>query len=94
MKAYQLIANPRHFTRGSLARDIHGKPCGTGPDAKPVYFDALGAIFWAYPNGTHNDEKFGEPCKRARELAKQKYDKRLGQLDHEEALTVFRELDV
>lgn len=94
MKAHQLIADPKHFTRGALARDAQGKSCGTGPTAKPVSFDALGAIFWAYPDGKHLDEKLGEPCRKARELAQQKYGLRLGQLDHEQALTVFRELDV
>lgn len=94
MKAHELIPQARHFTSGTLARDIHGKPCGTARDAKPASFDALGAIFWAYPDGRHNDEKLGEPCRRARELAHSKYGLRLGQLDHEQALMIFRELDI
>jgi hypothetical protein len=97
MKAHQLISDPRHFTRGTLARDSKGKPCGTDPKAKPVMFDALGAIFWCYPDGKHREpDKFTgkSPCERARELAHSKYGLRLGQLEHEEALVVFRELDV
>lgn len=89
MKAHQLIANPRSFTTGTLARDSKGRPCGTDPEAKPVSFDCLGAIFWAYPNGKHR-----EVCARARELAKSKYDRSLGKLDHDEALVVLRECDV
>jgi hypothetical protein len=89
MKAHELITNPRHFTTGTLARDSKGKPCGTAPEAKPVSFDCLGAIFWCYPEGKHR-----EPCRLARELAQQKYGLVLGRLDHDEALTVLKAVDV
>lgn len=46
--AAKLIQNEAWFKQGSLARTIIGRPCGLGPEARPVYFDCLGALIWAY----------------------------------------------
>lgn len=96
MKAYQLISDPKRFRQGSLAYDSKGRSCGTLRDSGAVAFDALGAIFWCYPNGTHNkpDSAGTPPCQRARELARAKYDCPLGRLCWDEALEVLKEADV
>lgn len=99
MTALDLITDPRRFKRGSCYFNKHGIPCL--PSESPVSFDALGAIFWSYPDGRHRDIQqphnlpdIPGPCRRAREVAKRKFDKRLGQLEYDEALEVFKEADV
>ena len=99
MKAFELLSDPRRFKTGTCYSDAKGKPCL--PADGPVSFDALGAIFFCYPNGKHEDiaqpnnlPEIPGPCRRARELAKSKYHKRLGQLEYDEALEVFKEAGV
>ncbi len=46
--AANLIRRESAFQQGSLARGFNGDPCGTALGAKPVRFDCLGAILWAY----------------------------------------------
>jgi hypothetical protein len=97
MRAHELLSDPATFTRDALARDRRGRSCGTLPEGLPVSFDALGAIFWCYPNGKHaiEDPHTGTtPCQRARELAQSKYGRSLGRLDYQEALDVLRTVDV
>lgn len=103
MKAHELISDPKRFRQGSLAYDAKGHSCGTLRDSGDVAFDALGAIFWCYPDGKHNEQdqrdeqgrKTGlSPCARAREYARARFDCQLGRLDWEEALTVLKAVDV
>lgn len=97
MKAHELISDPKRFRQGSLAYDAKGHSCGTLRDSGAVAFDALGAIFWCYPNGKHNEPLYKDgptPCAKARELARAKYDCPLGRLSWEEALEVLKEADV
>lgn len=97
MKAHELLADPRRFTTGALARDSQGHSCGTLSDSGAVAFDALGAIFWCYPNGKHREPLYKDgptPGQKATEIAKSKYDCQLGRLAWEEALEVLKEADV
>lgn len=96
MKAHELLSDRRRFKLGSLATDAKGQSCGTLRDSGAVAFDALGAIFWCYPNGLHNkpDNNGFTPCQKARELVRSKYDCTLGRLEWEEALDVLKSVDV
>ena len=97
MKAFELISDPRRFTTHSLAIDAKGKACGTLLDSGAKKWNALGAIFWCYPGGKHNEPLFKDgptPCAKAREIAKSKFDCSLGRLSWDEALEVLKEADV
>lgn len=97
MKAYELLSDPNNFRQGSLAFDGDGKPCGTLQNSGAVAWDALGAIFWCYPNGRHREPltKDGPtPGKKASEIAKAKFNCPLGRLDWDQALEVLKEADV
>ena len=97
MKAHELLTDPRRFTTGTLARDKKGEACGTLKGSGAVKFDALGAIFYCYQNGAHNQplKKDGPtPCGKAREIAKEMFNTTLGRLNYQEALAVLRAADV
>lgn len=95
MKAHQLIADPKRFRQGTLCSDDNNRPC---QDSEATKWDALGAIFHCYPGGRHNrpisKDDPATPCQKARELAREKYNCPLGRLDWEEALWVFKQVDV
>jgi len=85
-----LIRRESAFQQGSLARGFDGKPCGTGLNAKPVRFDCLGAILWAYRNMDVNARH--ELAKRVFHTCEARYGhKMLGKLVWEEALELLKD---
>lgn len=97
MKAYQLISDPKRFKQGALCHDAKGHSCGSLQDSGAVAFDALGAIFWCYPNNKHREPLYKDgptPGQRATEIARSKFDCSLGRLSWDEALEVLKEADV
>lgn len=49
--ARALIADPKHWTRGTFARDANGEPCASGA-VEAVCFCALGALKRVAPSWT------------------------------------------
>ncbi len=93
MKAWQLIADPSRFCQGAVARDAHGQSCGTGPDAKPVQFDCLGALWWTYDGKLRGEDRrvIGE---RLFDLCQARHGHRSpGRLSHDEAVVLLREVE-
>lgn len=91
--AANLIRRESAFQQGSLAWGFDGRPCGTGPNAKPVRFDCLGAFLWAYRAMAHDDRhQIGKRLFHTCE-ARHKH-KRLGRLDWEESLALLTDCGV
>lgn len=86
MLAHELIADESRFCTGALARDASGRSCGTLPDSGAVSFDALGAIFWCYP-----DPAARQPiAKRLFDLCQARFGHRmLGKLGHEDSVSLL-----
>ena len=98
MKPSELIADVRHFTTGTLARNSRGIPCGTASDSGAVAFDCLGAFLWCYPIATDRrpaDKKQRSIAKELFALCEARFDHRmLGKLDHAEALDLLRSVGI
>src|SRR5689334_5361371 len=87
MTACELISDPARFTTGTLSRDASGNPSGLSEDS--VQFDCLGALLWCYPQAGQREPV----AKRAFDLCQARFDhKRLGRLDHQEAVELLRDV--
>jgi len=88
--AARVIAYKHAFAPGTCYCDWLNRPCG--PQAGPVIFDTLGAIFWAYRSQPVENRHLA--AKRVFSICKARYGHaRIGQLDWEEACDLLRDAD-
>jgi hypothetical protein len=86
--AASLIRYESSYQQGTLARTFDGRACGTGPDAKPVVFDCLGALLWAYRHMDAEDRH--DVSKRVFDACNARYGHtHLGKLVWEDALDLL-----
>lgn len=88
MKSHELLADPRRFATGAVARDAKGRSCGVVAEA--THFDCLGAFLRCWL-----DADVRRPvAKRLFSLCYARHGhKRLGRLDYAQALSLLRDVD-
>lgn len=85
MTAHELLADPRRFTTGTVARDAKGRSCGVVAEA--VQFDCLGAFLRC----RLDPEKRRPIAKAVFALCQARHGhKRLGRLSYEEAVSLLK----
>ena len=86
--AARLIEHESSFMNGSCYRDWLMERCGPGDD--PKFFDALGALFWAYRDQPVENRRLAS--KRVFHLCEARYGHtRIGQLQWEDAFSLLKD---
>ena len=98
MKARELLADPKRWTTGTMARDSAGKACGTAEGVGAVAWNISGAIYECYRHTAKNEPTARERHREVRKVIEARHDMTISRFNdnegHEAVLELLLELDV